>query len=415
MARANVKVVIDDQSYVIPNTESGSRVRGGMPTTGGLILAVGFTAERKSGVMQIESISDWMHRLTAKDPIGGNTHDLLYWDETFSGFTSNHSSATKGGTGSRYRLGPTGGWKTEWWAAHNYLQYGGVLIVGGTGSEQHTSDGYSTLKDKSIPLDLVFAATGDSSGAIQASVGTIASFRGDCVSVLPDRGNGEEAIIATQSNEGTADEFNVTVFGSKRHLDIVRGTSNDFIVTSCAADVAGCIARTDRDLDPWWSPAGFRRGQILDVVSLIHSPTDAQQDTLYDAKVNPVVTFPGEGTVLFGDKTGKDSSSTLSRINVSRLFIHLKKTIGAAARSKLFEMNDAETRASFVNAVTPFLRNIQAGRGIYDFRVVCDESNNPGALVDANQFNADIFIKPTKSINFIRITFTNKNTDDDLG
>jgi hypothetical protein len=405
MARANVKVIIDDQSYVIPNSESGSAVRGGMPSTGGLIGAVGYTAERKSGVMTIENISDWMHRLTAKDPI-----------ETAAD-AANHVGNLAGGTGSRWPAGPTGSWKNEWWAAHNYLQYGGVLIVGGTGSEQHTVSGYSTLKDAAIPLDLVFGASGDAAGAMQASVGTIASYRGDCVAVLPDRFNG--AWDASITNEGTADEFNISVFGAKRHLDITRGGNDsgdaDFIVTSLAADVAGCIARTDKLQAPWFSPAGFRRGQILDVVSLVHSPSDSEQDTLYTAKVNPVVTFPGEGTILFGDKTGADATSTLSRINVSRLFIHLKKTIGAAARGKLFEMNDAATRASFVNAVTPFLRNVQAGRGIYDFRVVCDESNNPGALVDANQFNADIFIKPAKSINFIKITFTNKNTDDDMG
>ena len=137
-------------------------------------------------------------------------------------------------------------------------------------------------------------------------------------------------------------------------------------------------------------------------------------DTLYDNKINPIVTFPGEGTVLFGDKTLADGTSTLSRINVSRLFIYLKKTIGAAARGKLFELNDSTTRASFVNAVSPLLRNIQARRGLYDFRVVCDDTNNTDALIDANQFIADIYLKPTKSINFIRITFTNKNTADDL-
>jgi len=406
MARANVKVIIDDQSYVIPDSESGSSVRGGMPSVNGLILAVGYTAERKSGVMTIENISDWMHRLTAKDPI------------EYTSDASNHIGNLTGGTGSRWPYGPTGSWKNEWWATHNYLQYGGILIVGGTGSEQHVSDGVSTLKDPAIPLDLVFAATGDSDGGFQTSVGAIASSRMDCVAVLPDRFNGEWD-NSIDGPEGTADEFNITVFGSKRHLDITRGTNNtsnsDFIITSCAADVAGCIARNDKLQYPWFSPAGFRRGQILDVVSLVHSPTDSQQDTLYNNRVNPVVTFPGEGTVLFGDKTGADATSTLSRINVSRLFIHLKKVIGSAARGKLFEMNDAATRASFVNAVTPILRNIQAARGIYDFRVVCDESNNSSALIDANQFNADIFIKPSKSINFIRITFTNKNTDDDMG
>jgi len=407
MARANVTVLIDDQSYVIPGSEAGSSVRGGMPSTGGLIGAVGYTAERKSGIMTIEDISDWMHRLTAKDPI-----------ETAAD-AANHVGNLAGGTGSRWPAGPTGSWKNEWWAAHNYLQYGGVLIVGGTGSEQHTSDGYTTLKDKAIPLDVVFAATGDASGGIQTQVGGIGSYRGDVVAVLPDRKNGgDQGNITGVVAEGNADEFNITVFGAKRHLDITRGTNesggSDFVVSSCAADVAGCIARTDKKQAPWYSPAGFRRGQILDVVSLVHNPTDSEQDTLYDAKVNPIVTFPGEGTVLFGDKTGADATSTLSRINVSRLFIYLKRVIGAAARGKLFEMNDAATRASFVNAVTPFLRNVQASRGLYDFRVVCDESNNPGALVDANQFNADIFIKPTKSINFIKITFTNKNTDDDM-
>ena len=174
------------------------------------------------------------------------------------------------------------------------------------------------------------------------------------------------------------------------------------------------MARTDALADPWWSPAGFRRGQILNIVRLEDNPVDAEMDTAYDLKINPVVTFPGEGTVLFGDKTLAPNSSTLSRINVSRLFIFLKKTIGAAARDKLFELNDFETRMSFVNAVNPLLRRIKAGRGLYDYRVVCDESNNTGDIVDSNQFVADIFIKPTKSINFIRIRFVNKNTDDEL-
>jgi len=174
------------------------------------------------------------------------------------------------------------------------------------------------------------------------------------------------------------------------------------------------MARTDAVADPWWSPAGFKRGQILGTVRLWDNPTDAEMDTMYDANINPVVTFPGEGTVLFGDKTQASSSSTLSRINISRLFIHLKKTIGAAARDKLFELNDEDTRRSFRNAVDPFLRSIQARRGLYDYKIVCDESNNTSGIIDSNNFVADIFIKPTKSINFIRIRFVNKNTADGL-
>ena len=207
---------------------------------------------------------------------------------------------------------------------------------------------------------------------------------------------------------------------SQKHLDITRGINDaentaNYVNTNCAPDVAGCIARTDRDAAPWFSPAGFKRGRILDVVRLVHNPSDAEMDTLYDAGINPVVTFPGEGTVLFGDKTGAASTSTLSRINVSRLFIFLKKTIGAAARSILFELNDITTRSAFVNAVEPVLASVQARRGIYDFRVICDETNNTAAMIDSNQFIADIYIKPAKSINYIRITFTNKNTSDNLG
>ena len=419
MARPNVTVIIDDQSYVIPNSESGSVVRGGMVSSKGLIAALGFTAEREKGYMEIQGIQDWMQRLTAKDPIGsGASNDLLSYDSLLddgvsnAGYTSFHTSQYVGGTGSRYTQGPTGSWKNEWYAAHNFLQYGGVLVIGATGSVENTVSGSATLKDKQIPLDVVFSATGG-----DGTPSNIASHRGDCVGV-----EGVATSITAPGDatfSGTANEFTINVYGTKRHLDVTRGVGGaasdvDYITTSCGPDIAGCIARNDKLADPWISPAGFRRGQILDVVSLVDNPSDADMDTLYDKKINPVVTFPGEGTVLFGDKTGADGTSTLSRINVSRLFIYLKKTIGAAARGKLFELNDATTRSSFVNAVTPLLRNIQSRRGIVDFRVVCDETNNTGALVDANQFIADIFIKPTKSINFIRITFTNKNTSDDL-
>ena len=175
------------------------------------------------------------------------------------------------------------------------------------------------------------------------------------------------------------------------------------------------MARTDVIKDPWWSPAGFKRGQILGVVRMQENPSDGQMDIMYDAKINPIVTFPGEGTVLFGDKTLATNSSTLSRINVSRLFIFLKKTVGAAARDKLFELNDFETRLSFINAVTPLMQMVKSRRGIYEYRVICDESNNTPHIIDSNQFVADIYVKPAKSINFIRIRFTNKNTADDLG
>ena len=262
---------------------------------------------------------------------------------------------------------------------------------------------------------MVFA--GDVTTAAITTASSIATVREDCIAVVGATGD----VTAPTSLESgmNADEFNVAVWGKKKHLDMSRGlrsdSLDDLITTHLAPDVAGCMARTDRLNDPWWSPAGFKRGQILGVVRLEENPTEAQMDLMYDAKINPVATFPGEGTVLFGDKTAGVSSSTLSRINVSRLFIYLKKTIGAAARDKLFELNDWETRTSFINAVSPVLENIRARRGLYDYRIVCDETNNTSSIIDSNQFVADIYIKPAKSINFIQIRFTNKNTGDLLG
>lgn len=170
-------------------------------------------------------------------------------------------------------------------------------------------------------------------------------------------------------------------------------------------DVAGLVVRTDDVRDPWFSPGGFNRGQIKNVVKLAYNPRKAYRDVLYKAGVNPVVTFPGQGTVLFGDKTLLAKPSAFDRINVRRLFIVLEKAISTAAKFTLFEFNDEFTRAQFVNLVEPFLRDVQGRRGIYDFRVVCDESNNTGEVIDRNEFVGDIYIKPARSINFIQLNF----------
>ena len=170
-------------------------------------------------------------------------------------------------------------------------------------------------------------------------------------------------------------------------------------------DVAGTCARTDYTNDPWFSPGGLNRGQIKNVVKLAHNPSKTDRDVLYKAGVNPVVTFPGQGTVLFGDKTLLAKPSAFDRINVRRLFIILEKSIATAARFQLFEFNDGFTRAQFKNLVEPFLRDVQGRRGITDFVVKCDETNNPGQVIDANEFVADIFVKPNRSINYITLNF----------
>jgi phage tail sheath protein FI len=170
-------------------------------------------------------------------------------------------------------------------------------------------------------------------------------------------------------------------------------------------DMAGLCARTDYTADPWFSPGGFTRGQIKNVVKLGFNPGQTERDNLYKEGVNPVVTFPGQGTILFGDKTFTSKPSAFDRINVRRLFIVIEKAIAVAAKYQLFEFNDDFTQAQFRNLVEPFLRNVQGRRGIVDFRVKCDATNNTGEVIDRNEFVASLFIKPNRSINFITLNF----------
>ena len=170
-------------------------------------------------------------------------------------------------------------------------------------------------------------------------------------------------------------------------------------------DIAGLAARTDLIADSWFSPAGFNRGVIRGAVKLAYNPVKSQRDELYRARINPVVTLPGQGTLLFGDKTGLSTPSAFDRINVRRLFITLEKAISTASKFQLFEFNDEFTRAQFRNIVEPFLRDVQGRRGVTDFLVTCDASNNTADVIDRNEFRADIFVKPNRSINFIQLQF----------
>ena len=186
--------------------------------------------------------------------------------------------------------------------------------------------------------------------------------------------------------------------------------ANTFRYIPLNGDIAGLCARNDANNFPWFSPAGTNRGGILNAVKLAYTPSKAQRDRLYSNRVNPVIFSPGAGIVLFGDKTGFGKSSAFDRINVRRLFIYLEDAISAAARDQLFEFNDEITRTNFVNIVEPFLRDVQAKRGIFEFVVICDETNNTAAIIDNNEFVADIYIKPARSINFIGLTFVATRT-----
>jgi phage tail sheath protein FI len=181
--------------------------------------------------------------------------------------------------------------------------------------------------------------------------------------------------------------------------------NDQYIQIPAASSTAGIMAATAVNAAPWFSPAGSRRGQYLGVTSLAYSPSKVERDTLYKAGINPVANIPGEGILLYGDKTHLSRPSAFDRINVRRLFLTIERSIAAASKNILFEFNDEFTRAEFVSIVEPFLREIQGGRGITDFKVVCDETNNTAAVVDRNEFVANIFIKPARSINYITLNF----------
>jgi len=204
------------------------------------------------------------------------------------------------------------------------------------------------------------------------------------------------------ADQVTSSSFAVLDSGAEYVFDKFNDT---FRFINAAGDVAGLCAFTDNVQDPWFSPAGFNRGQVRGVTKLAFNPRKNERDSLYKARVNPIVSFPGQGTVLFGDKTALARPSAFDRINVRRLFIALEKAIATAAKFQLFELNDEFTRAQFRNLVEPFLRDVQGRRGITDFAVICDDTNNTPQVIDTNRFVADIFVQPARSINFITLNF----------
>lgn len=268
-------------------------------------------------------------------------------------------------------------------------------------------DMFASAEDVDISLILTGKATGVN--LPNYLVDNIAETRKDCVVFIsPQKGHvvnnvGQEAdSIVSFRNNLRSTSYAVLDSGYKymydRYNDIYRWVPLN-------GDVAGLCVRTDNTNDPWWSPAGFNRGQIKNLVKLAYNPRKADRDTLYKNGANPVVTFPGQGTVLFGDKTLLAKPSAFDRINVRRLFIVLEKAIATASKFTLFEFNDAFTRSQFKNLVVPYLRDVQGRRGIYDFLVVCDDSNNTPEVIDRNEFVGDIYIKPARSINFIQLNF----------
>jgi len=236
---------------------------------------------------------------------------------------------------------------------------------------------------------------------------SIAESRKDCVAVAsPSRAaavtTGTNAAVITCGNTYTKSSYLVQ---DNNFLKVFDKYNDKYIKIPASSSTAGLMAATDLVAAPWFSPAGARRGRYLGVTDIVLSPTKTERDALYKVGINPIANIPGDGVVLFGDKTNLSRPSAFDRINVRRLFLGIERAIGIAGRNVMFEFNDEFTRAEFVNIVEPFLREIQGRRGITDFKVVCDESNNPASVVDRNEFIASIFIKPARSINYVTLNF----------
>ena len=291
------------------------------------------------------------------------------------------------------------------------------------------STGYDLLANKdAYPLDFLIMGSGahgkEETQALANKLIAVAEVRKDCVACIsPHRqaflassGDGEDLTLKSDTVTSaiisfysaiTSSSYAIFDSGYKYMYDRF---SKQFRYVPLNGDIAGLCARNDINNFPWFSPGGTQRGSILNAVKLAYNPSQVERDKLYSSRVNPVIFSPGAGIILFGDKTGLGRASAFDRINVRRLFIFLEKAIAAAAKDQLFEFNDEITRINFINIVEPFLRDVQSKRGITDFILVCDETNNTAAIIDSNEFVADIYVKPARSINFIGLTFVATRT-----
>ena len=288
-----------------------------------------------------------------------------------------------------------------------------------TVTEGNLESAYDLFSNKEL-VDISLVLTADASANVQQYViDNVANSRKDCVAfisppssaVVNNAGNETTSIQSYLTSLARSSSYVVADSGWKYMYDKY---NNVYRYIPLNGDIAGLCVNTDTIRDPWFSPAGFNRGQIKNAIKLAWNPNKTQRDVLYSAGVNPVVSFPGQGIVLFGDKTLQSKPSAFDRINVRRLFIVLEKAISRAAEFSLFEFNDEFTRAQFVALVTPYLRDVQGRRGITDFRVVCDTTNNTPQIIDTNQFVGDIYIKPARSINFIQLNFVAVGTGVDF-
>jgi len=382
------------------------------------------------------SSNDEMH-IVVIDEDGAWTGSAGSILETFSFVSQASDAKSPQGTSNYYKDVINANSDYIWWGAHPSLLTNAGTAAGDMAGdylatiitaiiEESLADGtddntptvgeiqlaYDMFEDaETVDVNLIFAvpaADGGDDVTLANDLLSLATTRKDAVAFIsPPIEDTVGTATPAADVKAFADQLTSTSYGVIDSTAIkVYDKYNDlYRWIPAAGHIAGLCANTDNVADAWFSPAGFTRGQILGITKIAFNPKQADRDTLYKARVNPIVSFPGQGTVLYGDKTAQAKPSAFDRINVRRLFITLEKAIATAAKYQLFEFNDEFTRAMFRNMVEPFLRDVKGRRGLTDFAVVCDATNNTGQVVDTNRFVADIYIKPARSINFITLNF----------
>ena len=393
------------QFSAVPNTSSYVANRGGANDEVHVVVvdedglwtgAAGTVLEKYSFVSKASDAKDDSGNSNYYKDVIQNQSQYIWW----------LSHPTNLGTGTAWgSAANTSAFKLFSSNSSNSLSAGAI----GTVSTANVTGGWDNFRNaESIDVSLLVTGQGNSTIATYV-ISNIAETRKDCVAFISpekvdcvDNAGQEVTDIKAFRNGLASTSYAFLDSGYKYQYDKY---SDVYRWIPLNGDIAGLCVRTDNERDPWFSPGGMNRGQIKNVVKLAWNPTKANRDDLYQVGINPVVSFPGEGTVLYGDKTLLSKPSAFDRINVRRLFITLEKAISRAARFSLFEFNDQFTRAQFVALVEPFLRDVQGRRGITDFRVVCDDTNNTPEIIDRNEFVGDIYIKPARSINFIQLNF----------
>ena len=408
-----------DQFDTAPGTSQFATDRGGVNDEMHIIIV-----DEDSGISGVEGeiLEKYPDVSKAGDALTSNGEDNYYADVLFARssyvyWMDHPAGATNWGSAAK---GTTFTPPTDDIESASLISGVGGATASTEGNRQTAyTEAFGDPDIEDVNLVIAGPASVDNAGAITHGVfiTDLVNKRKDCVGLIsPDRSdvvNIAKSYTQTTNVKGYFDQLgsnSYTIFDSgytkmyDRYNDVFRHVPLN-------GHVAGLCARTDATNDPWWSPAGTLRGQIRGSVELAYNPSQTERDTLYRARINPVVAFPGEGTMLFGDKTGLARNSAFSRINVRRLFLTIEEAIKLAARTVLFEFNDQFTRDNFKAMVDPYLRDVQARRGIIDFLTVCDETNNTGQVIDNNEFRADFYIKPARSINFITLTFIATRTD----